>query len=237
LDDQRLRNDVTVNWTGGSSAHLVDQTSIDSEGLYDEEVEVNVATDERLDNQAGWRLHLGTWPELRLPAISTGLVKAGTPVVNGWLNTDLGDRVTATNLMRQYDPTADQLLEGYEETLSLFGWDVALIGSPAGPWEVGVRDDPTRGKRDTAGTVLNNACDSDDTALTMRVDVGPHWTTAAGDVPFDINIGGEQMRVTAVTLFAGAFYVFTVTRSINGVVKSHAAESAVNLWRPTVRAL
>jgi len=63
------------------------------------------------------------------------------------------------------------------------------------------------------------------------------WTEAAGDYPLDINIGGEQMTVTAVALFAGTAQLAGVVRSVNGVVKSHAGGTEVHLWRPTVRAL
>ncbi|MGH8952531.1 MAG: hypothetical protein ACRDX9_14015, partial [Acidimicrobiia bacterium] len=189
LDDQRLRNDITVARRDGSEARAVDETSVEVEGLYNEEITVNVEDDLHLPDQAGWRLHLGTWPELRLPAIASSMLAAGAPVIADWLDTDLGDRFTAANLMRQYDRDTRLLVEGYDETLSFFGWDATLNGSPAGPWEVGVRDDDTRGKRDTAGSQLNNTIDGDDTSLTVAVTSGPGWTTATGDFPFDLEIG------------------------------------------------
>jgi len=236
LDDQRLRNDITVKRTDGSSAQVADQSSIDAEGRYDEEITVNVATDEQADNQAGWRLHLGTWPELRLPAVATSLRAAGPAVVADWLAVDLGDRFEATNLMRQVDPATDQLLEGYEETLSFFHWKAALNGSPAGPWEVGVRNDFARGKRDTAGSELVTGIDDNDTSLSVATTLGPVWSAVDADDGFDIAIGGERMTVTDIS-GAASPQTFTVTRSVNGVVKAHLAGADVRLWRPTVRSL
>jgi hypothetical protein len=104
-------------------------------------------------------------------------------------------------------------------------------------WEVGVRDDDTRGKRDTADTTLTNNYDTDDTVIAGTVNVGPVWSVDAADCPLDINVGGERMTVSNIDLFAGSVYLFDVTRSVNGIVKSHTAGTPINLWRPTVRAL
>jgi hypothetical protein len=236
LDDQRIRNDITVKRTNGSSGRQYDQDSIDSEGLYDVEIDVNVTFDEQTNNQASWRLHLGTWPELQIPTINTSLLTAGNPLLSDWLDVDLGDRFTATNLMRQYNSETTLLLEGYDEILSLFNWEAAIIGSPAGPWEIGVRGDDERGKRDTPGSTLANNEDTTDVNFALNENFGAQWTTAAGDYPIDLNIGGEQVTATAAINVFG-LHVFTVIRSINGVVKGHAAGTSVSLWRPTVRAL
>jgi hypothetical protein len=55
--------------------------------------------------------------------------------------------------------------------------------------------------------------------------------TYATDFPFDITINGEQMTVTAITGTASP-QTFTVTRSVNGVVKGHADNSSVALTVP-----
>jgi hypothetical protein len=52
------------------------------------------------------------------------------------------------------------------------------------------------------------------------------------DFPFDIRVGGEVMRVTSITGGTSP-QTFTVTRSINGVVKSHSAGEDVRLAYPT----
>ena len=71
----------------------------------------------------------------------------------------------------------------------------------------------------------------DQTSLSVSTSTGPVWTTNAGHVPFDINIGGERMTVTAIS-GATSPQTFTVTRAVNGVEKHHSAGASVRLWQP-----
>ena len=64
----------------------------------------------------------------------------------------------------------------------------------------------------------------------------PLWTTSAGDFPFDINIGGEQITVTNIT-GASSPQTFTVTRSVNGVVKAQSSGADVRLFFPMILAV
>jgi hypothetical protein len=64
----------------------------------------------------------------------------------------------------------------------------------------------------------------------------PLWTTASGDVPFDIAVGGERMTVTAVSGTSSP-QTFTVTRHVNGVTKAHTAGEDVRLWFPPIYAM
>jgi hypothetical protein len=65
---------------------------------------------------------------------------------------------------------------------------------------------------------------------------GPTWSTDPTDVPWDVTVGGERMTVTSVT-GADSPQTWTVTRSVNGVVKSHAAGADVRLADPMIVAL
>jgi hypothetical protein len=65
---------------------------------------------------------------------------------------------------------------------------------------------------------------------------GPTWSTDPTDVPWDVTVGGERMTVTEVT-GADSPQTWTVTRSVNGVVKSHAAGADVRLADPMIVAL
>jgi hypothetical protein len=57
-------------------------------------------------------------------------------------------------------------------------------------------------------------------------------------VPFYIKINGEIMQVTNVgAIFSSTKQTLTVVRSVNGVVKTHAAGSVVQLAYPTYLAL
>ncbi|GGV86691.1 hypothetical protein GCM10010294_67610 [Streptomyces griseoloalbus] len=56
------------------------------------------------------------------------------------------------------------------------------------------------------------------------------------DLPFDVRTGGEVMRVTRITGTTSP-QTFTVTRSINGVVKSHAPGQDIRLASPVYVAM
>src|SRR5690606_424127 len=94
LDDQRLRNDITVQREGGSSARLVDEESIQTEGQYDDSLTLNVWRDDQLIDLAGWELHLGTWQGMRVPQVTIDLLTARPEVRDAWLTIDIGYRLT-----------------------------------------------------------------------------------------------------------------------------------------------
>ncbi|MFM9669331.1 hypothetical protein [Streptomyces galilaeus] len=77
------------------------------------------------------------------------------------------------------------------------------------------------------------------TALSLSVATasGSLWTTDPAQYPQDISVGGEVMRVTAVS-GAVSPQTFTIgARSVNGVVKAHTAATAVDIASPTPVAL
>lgn len=68
---------------------------------------------------------------------------------------------------------------------------------------------------------------------------GVLWTTSSGDWNTGLNggglfivIGGEEMRVSAIT-GASSPQTFTVVRSVNGVTKAHSAGAEVHTRYPT----
>lgn len=236
LDDQRTRNDVQVSRTGGSSARLVDEASIARSGKYEEQVTVNAHNDARLEPIAAWRIHLGTWPGMRYPSVSSELSIA-PQLIEDWLLVDSGSRAQVVNLPPQHPPgTVDLLVQGYAETLSPRRWTVVANCVPAGPWsQLGVTDDPGT-RADTAGSELAVGVDADDTSLSVATTLGPLWTTA-GDMPVDIVVGGERMTVTGIS-GATSPQAFTIgARSVNGIVKAHALGTPVRLAHPTYVAL
>jgi hypothetical protein len=64
----------------------------------------------------------------------------------------------------------------------------------------------------------------------------PLWTTTAGQMPIPIIAGGEEMSVTAIS-GTTVPQTFTVTRSTNGVTKSHSAGTEVSVARRATLAL
>lgn len=239
LDDQQRRNDITAKREQGSSARVVSDPAPAPGDLYNEEVDVNTRDDLQLPSQASWRVHLGTSTDLRYPALATSARRAGPAVRAAWAAADLGDMVEASNLMRQHAETTRVLLQGYTETFDLFDWSIEMVGSPAGPWTVGVLEDDVLGKLDTAGSVLDaDFVAGTDTTMDVETTLGPLWTTDAGEFPFDLWVGGAQVTVTAIGAAVGQVQTFTVSATIgNGVAKTIPAGSTVRLWSPIVLAL
>lgn len=64
----------------------------------------------------------------------------------------------------------------------------------------------------------------------------PLWTTNAADFPFDIAVGGERMTVAGIT-GASSPQTFTVTRAVNGVIKSQTVGTGVHLFQQSVYSL
>ncbi|WP_405391052.1 hypothetical protein OG596_26285 [Streptomyces sp. NBC_01102] len=245
-DDSRIRNDVTRTRPGGSSARVVRESgplSVQAPplgvGTYDESVSVSVDTDEQLEQIAGWAMHLGTWDEARYKQLRILLHKHPDliPVVS---ELDVGSIVRITDLPAYWPPgPIDLLVEGYREDLTGLTWDLTLNCSPAGPWTVSVVESSTLGRPDTDGCTLTGALTTTATSVAVTSSPGPRWidsATYAAMFPFDVTVGGEVMRVTACT-GTGLSQTFTVTRSINGTVKTHAAGAALSLTNPMRAAL
>jgi len=62
------------------------------------------------------------------------------------------------------------------------------------------------------------------------------WDTSLSGGGLYIKIGGEVMQVTAIS-GASSPQTFTVVRSVNGIVKTHASGAAVHVAYPARRAL
>ncbi|MFG2900983.1 hypothetical protein ACGFZH_28340 [Streptomyces zaomyceticus] len=219
-DDDATRNDRTVNRIGGSSGRAVLETGAMSiqapplgVGLYDDSVDLSLAADTQPQPIAEWLLHLGTWDESRVPTVQLLLHKRPS-LIGAFLELELGDRIQITNLPDWLPPgPIDLIVQGITETLGIRTWSATLTCVPAGPWTVGVLDDPVLGRLDTDGTTLGAAVDSDDTSLLLVSDPGPTWITTAthaSEFPFDVLVGGERMTVTGITQGAADAFGRTV---------------------------
>ncbi|MGH3097908.1 MAG: alkaline phosphatase D family protein [Streptosporangiales bacterium] len=239
-DDQNTHNDVTVSRDGGSSARVQKDTgslSTADVGVYDTEVTINAAGDASLRDQAGWRVHMGTVDEARYPTVTVNLAH------HSELTADV-TRLDTGGVLSIGDPPhpllppgdVDLLVQGYEETLDPVTWQWQANTTPYGPWRVGVAGDPVLGRADTDGSQLAAAVDETATSLSVEVTDGSLWTTDSGDMPFDVECGGETVTVTGIT-GAASPQAFTVIRSVNGVVVAHDAGEVVRLAHPAVIAL
>jgi hypothetical protein len=241
-DDQLIRNDWTVSRTGGSSDQYNDEVHVAANGRYDSSATVNVQYDADLRDQAGWRVNLGTIEEMRVPGLSLQLINH-SELWTSWLALTLGERLTAVNLPPQYPPgTLDMIAEGYTEAWDEVNWQVAFNTSPFAPWRIFVIAADAGDTAEFVGhlapddSALNAAITTTAASFAVKTNSGPLWTTTADDFPFDINVGGEQIRVNSIS-GAASPQTFSVTRSRNGVVKAHLINASVSLWAPLVLGL
>lgn len=255
-DDQATRNDVTVTREGGGSARAELTTGAlstaappDGVGRYDEEVSISVQRDEDLAEQASWRLRLGTVDEARYPRLGVNLASlpflADAGLTADAEALDVGGKITVDNPPAWLPPEAvGQLVLGFTETISppsgvpyRHPWTIDFNCAPASPWDVGVYDAASgagEARYSSDGSTLAEVVDTTETAIDVATPVGPLW--GAADAPYDLYVGGERMTVTAVT-GAASPQTFTVVRSVNGVVKTHAIGTEVRLFKPAIYAL
>ncbi len=239
-DDQNVRNDVTVTRVGGSWGRYTQTTgsmSVNAPpsgvGRYPDSPSLSLYSDDQPVQHAGWLTHLGTVDEARYPVVNVAL-HAAPSLIDSVTTLDTGARLQITNLSSRYPPgTVDQLVQGYTEILSQFLWILAFNCTPASPYTVGVLDDPVLGRADTDGSQLAAGMTSTATSMSVAVTAGPLWTTDPADRPFDVTVGGEQMTVTNITGTSSP-QTFTVTRSVNGVVKAQTTGTDVRLFQPTI---
>jgi hypothetical protein len=235
-DDYLLRTEVTINRSGGSRAAVATDLEIARlVGIYSDSVTINSNTDADMRPRADWRLGMGKVREIRYPQISLDLTR-NSDLVGDWLDTDVGSRLAITNVPPGLPPDdLDLIVEGYTEVFDSFTWRVAINTGPARPWNVfTIAGGGNRGRLASAGSTLNAGINSSTTSLSVASTGGSLWKTGA--TSFDIGVGGERMTVTNIT-GASSPQTFTVTRSVNGVVKSHLAATAVGLWKAGVVAL
>lgn len=248
-DDQATRNDVTMSRRDGGS-YRVQQTTgrlsiqphPDGVGRYPDDASVNCIDDAAVPPFAQWALHLGTLDAARFPSITVNLAAPDVDdaTAAAVLATDLGDRIEVQNAaaVNVYDPIS-LLVQGYTETIGPVEHVWSANCTPGELYEVIELDDPT--SRIGAGTVAELAADvdTDDTTLSVLCSDGATlWSTDPAQFPFDVEVGGERMTVTAITgTTPGTAQDFAVDRAVNGVVKRHTTGDALNLARRAVWAL
>lgn len=238
-DTDAIANDVIVTRLGGISANAVQETGPlnvqeppAGVGRYRKEFTLILATDDQPTQHAAWLKHIGTWDESRFPVVSMDLtamdVEGLTALIADAAALDIGDRFTITNPPAWLPPDdIEQHAQGFAEVIESHRWSIATNATPAGPYSVGSLDSSTSGRLDNGACTLNEALDTTETG----VDVVSLVVAWGSQFPYDVGIGGERMTVTARS-GAGLTQTLTVTRSVNGVVKTHTAGATVRLWQP-----
>lgn len=236
-DDESTRNDVTASRRDGGSFNLALESGPMSVqdppagiGQYEDEVTVNVQTDAQLVGAASWWLTLGTLDAARFPSVTFNLgaqeVQDDPALLEAILSLEVGDRLPITNIDAADIPDdVDLIILGSSETITNSSWTITFNCAPGQPYQVAQFDTARFDAQDSSLTV-----DHGNSATTLIVQTTRgRWTTNPSAFPFDIYVGGERMTVTNIT-GATSPQNFTVTRSVNGVVKGHAGGTQVRLW-------
>lgn len=248
-DDSLIRNDVTVNRPNGGFGRAVklsgalninDPTSSpDAVGLYDTAITLNAQTDTRLPALAAREVFLGTWDELRYSKVQVELERApfvaSATLTRAVRGLDIGDPFIISGLPKWLPPEdVELLIIGYQETLKNRGQRLIFNTRPYGPFRV---NDLTSSalshyragaSNSSVGTAMNTTV----TTMSVSTPTGKLWGTTAlrpGNFPLDVMVAGERMTVTAITGTTSP-QTFTVTRSVNGVVKSHLVAEEVQVF-------
>lgn len=247
LDTQSVRNDVTVTRKGGSSYRAVKtsgalSTADPPEGLggsYPADPQLNIESDERLRDQATWRLWLGTTDQHRMPKIEIEM-EHHTDLVDEVLALRRGDIILIQNAGDLYGlPPGDLRLMflGSSDVFTDQTWHVTLNCAPGDPWTVGTFSDGTDEQRfDTDGSTVQstNFVAGTSTSLSVATTLGPLWTTDDTEVPFDINADGAILTVTDIS-GSSSPQTFTVSTTVkNGVERLLPQGSDVRLANPTI---
>lgn len=252
-DDQNTRNSVTAVAPDGSSFRYQQTTgklsilppSQGGAGEYDSSWSANAFFYYVIRNIAAWLVGLGTVDKPRYPAMRANRAVPEV-VATGWsgafgatVRMDVMDKLVVTGMAPSgfYDD-AELTVIGLNELLHTQKHELTYICTPEETRHVGVvasagSPSAADSRLDTSGSTVNTLMNTVVTSLSVATAAGGQlWTTAAADFPFDVVAGGERMTVTNCT-GATSPQTMTVTRSVNGVVKSQPVGTDVRLFHPS----
>lgn len=240
-DDNGLRNVVTVDREGGSSATATDPASVAAAGVVPRTVRVNTLTDDVLPDHAGWWLHRSRRWGLRYPSLSINL-HTSRSLAADWCSCRPGSRVQAVNPPDQAPGTIDQVIVGASEVFrGRRSWRVSMNVEPAAPWLVAEADGGQRAPAD--GSTLAADIDADDLTLSLASTAANGvWVTGTTgtnptDFPVDLRVGGERVTCTGISSSTSPQTVTLSARAVNGVSRSWPAGTSVDAWDSAIAAL
>lgn len=236
-DDALTHNRVTVQTPHASSVTVEQSTGPmgtqppdqGGVGLYEHQVDTILGSDDAVERRAGWELHTGTWDESRYPTMGVDLAHpyflANPVLTRQLLSLTPGDHLVITDPPPWLPPfSVDVLVVGIQYNITPHNARITWVCVPARPYNVAYWNAGHRYSGE--GTTVTSSKNTTATSWGLTLPPGVVWTHADGD--YDIVVNGEVMTVTNVV---GS--VMTVIRSVNGVVKTHAAGSAVQLAAPS----
>lgn len=232
-DDLPIHNIVTAAQRDGGEVTAEDATGPlgtqpppDGAGEYRQTVDVNVADTDRLIDVANWWLGKGTVDLPRFPQVVVDLTPLGSSKIAEVEAVDVGDVITLTGF-REY--VIRLYVLGYTEVIETHTRRITFVCAPDQQYDVGEYDGGRR--YGSATTTLAEDLTTTETIWDIRtVDPGDVWSTTAG---YDVIVGGEVCTTTNVTaaVLSGGYWTqtMTCTRSVNGIVKTHATGDQIQI--------
>jgi hypothetical protein len=242
-DDRYTANSVTVqkgntsNSTGSKATRI--QTTgplaaVPPEdggvGLYEITDQANVFTLDEAQQLAGFLLMKGTLDEPRIPQASVLLHSprfySSSARLLAALDMREGSFLSVQNMPVEIAADSIKALAvGVEHRLTQVQHEITWYTSPGDVYTVAEVSDGV--SRVQAGELFLNAnvTTTSTTSISVKSLDGTLLSTTA--VPYDIEVGGEQMTATAV-VGASSPQTVTVVRGVNRVVKTHTANDSEN---------
>jgi hypothetical protein len=250
-DDLLIRNDVTVSRPFGSSGRAELTTGRMSTlpatsggaGRYESEISLNTDTDERTTTLAQYQVQLGTIDESRWSGVKVNLARSALVAdsAKSYLirQLDPGGNLGLTNMPTFLPPNdVDMLVEGIRETISNSSssreWSFLFNTSPYNPYRINDLTSSANSNYRAGATNSTTAASVSNSALsfTVATPTGALWGTTAlkpGNFPLLIEMGGEQILLSGITGTSPPQTFNAITRSVNGIVKSHNSGVSVDV--------
>lgn len=243
-DVNKIVNDVTFSKNSGGSArvaipdddfwHWTTQQPPDGAGSKQGSRQANPFSDEMLPLYAAWFGHVASWRQRRFPVITMDLHRDAFSAEDrtNARGLEIGDvvRINATG-GPAYIPYSEvrALIQGYTETISQTEHTIAFNATPADAYEVL--------QVEADGSTIVTAIDDNDTTLKVSPpDLGPSWTESNTSIPYNVQVAGQAMRVTAISTDTPTFVAAGTASSANnanvtpGIPAGMAAAGLMLCW-------
>jgi hypothetical protein len=234
-DAQLIANDWTVTQSvGGASAEYAvtdGPMGTDEIGSYAQQQTVNLHTPSDLLMHAAWLAYQGAVDNYYYSTITFEMFRAAmSSQFDAWTGLRIMDRIVISGIQNTFAEMAPDDIElvvrGHSQQIKPT-WSANLNTLPGIQYLVGIWNTT---RYDSADTTLSIGYNTTATSFVCNVASGTPWIQGA--VNFDLFIAGERVTCTNIT---GT--TFTVTRSVNGVVKTQTAGEHVRLWNSPKYAL
>jgi hypothetical protein len=237
IDDTRAANDLRVTNWDGTEARVVESTgprSVQSPpvgaGRNAGRLEVSFKWAGQLEQRGNWELRQNTIDRPRYGQVTVDLL-ANPEHQTTIDNMRPGDLITLDGVEPD---TVPLLVLQLDRAGSAFPDKAIFNCIPADLYLPGEFDDGLA-RYDSKTTTLAEDLTTSETVWDLAIaDPADRWRPGSGG--WDVVVGGERCTVTNVTTGAasgdGWAQTMTCTRSVNGVVKEHAAGAEVHIYQP-----